>query len=165
MTTVSSVPMPSSPMPTSAAGAVRRELHRRRPVAVVQMRIRAAVQQSADGRRAAIADGTMQGRNPALVDSVRIRADVDQEADHRGLRVGLPVRGARAAVGGVVKRLRTTPVLRVHIGSEVDQLSRQTELIAGGGNVECGICGVYVVADAVEEVASWPEPRSALLDA
>src|SRR5690348_4216200 len=63
------------------AGRPAGELHGRGAAAVRGTRIRAAVEQRLDGRRAAVAHRAMQRRRAVLVPRVRIGAELEQASD------------------------------------------------------------------------------------
>src|SRR5262249_43692665 len=104
------------------------------------------------GRGAARAHGAMQRRHAAVVDGIRVSAGRDQAGDRRGLCVRIPCARARAAVGGVMKRLGAAAIAGTHIGARGDEFLCGLLPVAGGGDMQRRVAAIQVVPDLVEEV-------------
>jgi hypothetical protein len=117
-----------------------------RTTLVHQSRVRAILDEGADGIRASVPNRSMQCSYPALIDSVWVCAILDEIDDHLALPTSIPVR-TWIAVCGVVERFGSPPVTSPNVcASRYDELG-ELSLMSSGCEMQRGVARVHVVTN------------------
>jgi hypothetical protein len=149
----------------AAAGIHFRKSQRRRAALVFASRIGTAVDERLHGGGTTGPHGLVQRSRSALIGCIRIGAGRDQTGDGLCLRMRVPGGRPRHPGRRGVKRLRTTPIPRPHVGAGTDEPIYEIGAVAGRRDVQGGIARINVSSDFGEEIRLRRRSRSAGLEA
>src|SRR5262249_39615862 len=133
------------------AGGLNSEMQWSRSPPVGLPRARSGFEKQTHGRGAARSNGAMQRRDATPIGGVLIGSRREQALEGRTPRGGVPAPRPRVAIAGVVQWFGASAILGSLRSATCHEISRDTHLIGGGGEMKRRVASVDVVLDPLEE--------------